>query len=120
MQVGRVDRQTTQATPVTHSLTQHEPSQAYTKYDRHSHYLLLSPTPTLSNSDPEITIDLSSLSLSLSLSFSTGKPFVKDAAQAKLMASETATFAAHQAIQILGDPPPPLPLSPPSHTQKKL
>ena len=31
-----------------------------------------------------------------------GKPYVKDAAQAKLMASETATFAAHQAIQILG------------------
>ena len=34
----------------------------------------------------------------------TGKPYVKDAAQAKLMASETATFAAHQAIQILGMP----------------
>ena len=32
-----------------------------------------------------------------------GKPYVKDAAQAKLMASETATFAAHQAIQILGN-----------------
>lgn len=31
-----------------------------------------------------------------------GKPFIKDAAQAKLFASETATFAAHQAIQILG------------------
>lgn len=31
-----------------------------------------------------------------------GKPFIKDAAQAKLLASETATFAAHQAIQILG------------------
>ena len=31
-----------------------------------------------------------------------GKPFTKDAAQAKLMASETATFAAHQAIQVLG------------------
>ncbi len=31
-----------------------------------------------------------------------GLPFSKDAAQAKLMASETATFAAHQAIQILG------------------
>ena len=31
-----------------------------------------------------------------------GKPYIKDAAQAKLLASETATFAAHQAIQILG------------------
>lgn len=31
-----------------------------------------------------------------------GLPFSKDAAQAKLVASETATFAAHQAIQILG------------------
>jgi butyryl-CoA dehydrogenase len=31
-----------------------------------------------------------------------GLPFVKDAAQAKLFASETATFAAHQAIQVLG------------------
>ncbi len=31
-----------------------------------------------------------------------GKPYVKDAAQAKLMASETATFAAHSAIQVLG------------------
>ena len=31
-----------------------------------------------------------------------GKPFVKDAAQAKLFASETATYAAHEAIQILG------------------
>lgn len=31
-----------------------------------------------------------------------GKPFTKDAAQAKLMASETATMAAHQAIQVLG------------------
>lgn len=31
-----------------------------------------------------------------------GKPFTKDAAQAKLFASETATFAAHQAIQVLG------------------
>jgi butyryl-CoA dehydrogenase len=30
------------------------------------------------------------------------KPFTKDAAQAKLFASETATYAAHQAIQILG------------------
>jgi alkylation response protein AidB-like acyl-CoA dehydrogenase len=30
-----------------------------------------------------------------------GKPYVKDAAQAKLMASETATYAAHQAIQVL-------------------
>lgn len=29
-----------------------------------------------------------------------GKPYSKDAAQAKLMASETATFAAHQAIQV--------------------
>lgn len=33
---------------------------------------------------------------------SAGKPFIKDAAQAKLMASETATFASHAAIQILG------------------
>eukprot|EP00597_Dinobryon_sp_UTEXLB2267_P004328 CAMPEP_0170074660 /NCGR_PEP_ID=MMETSP0019_2-20121128/11925_1 /TAXON_ID=98059 /ORGANISM="Dinobryon sp., Strain UTEXLB2267" /LENGTH=373 /DNA_ID=CAMNT_0010285107 /DNA_START=152 /DNA_END=1273 /DNA_ORIENTATION=- len=31
-----------------------------------------------------------------------GKPFVKDAAMAKLAASETATFCSHQAIQILG------------------
>ena len=31
-----------------------------------------------------------------------GKPYAKDAAQAKLMASETATFSAHQAIQVLG------------------
>jgi butyryl-CoA dehydrogenase len=31
-----------------------------------------------------------------------GKPFTKDAAQAKLMASETATYCAHEAIQILG------------------
>lgn len=31
-----------------------------------------------------------------------GLPFSKDAAQAKLMASETATYAAHQAIQVLG------------------
>ena len=31
-----------------------------------------------------------------------GKPYTKDAAQAKLMASETATWAAHQAIQVLG------------------
>jgi len=31
-----------------------------------------------------------------------GKPYIKDAAQAKLMASETATYAAHQAIQVLG------------------
>jgi butyryl-CoA dehydrogenase len=31
-----------------------------------------------------------------------GKPFTKDAAMAKLMASETATFCAHQAIQVLG------------------
>ena len=30
-----------------------------------------------------------------------GKPYAKDAAQAKLMASETATFSAHQAIQVL-------------------
>ncbi len=29
-----------------------------------------------------------------------GLPFVKDAAQAKLFASETATFCAHQAIQV--------------------
>lgn len=31
-----------------------------------------------------------------------GKPFIKDAAQAKLFASEAATFCAHQAIQTLG------------------
>jgi len=31
-----------------------------------------------------------------------GKPFVKEAAMAKLAASETATFVSHQAIQILG------------------
>jgi butyryl-CoA dehydrogenase len=30
------------------------------------------------------------------------KPYVKEAAQAKLFASETATFASHQAIQVLG------------------
>ena len=29
-----------------------------------------------------------------------GKPFIKDAAMAKLFASETATFASHQAIQV--------------------
>lgn len=29
-------------------------------------------------------------------------PFTKDAAQAKLMASEAATFCSHQAIQVLG------------------
>jgi alkylation response protein AidB-like acyl-CoA dehydrogenase len=29
-----------------------------------------------------------------------GKPYTKDAAQAKLMASEVATFASHQAIQV--------------------
>jgi butyryl-CoA dehydrogenase len=33
---------------------------------------------------------------------SAGKPFTKDAAQAKLMASETSTYCSHQAIQILG------------------
>ncbi|EZA50391.1 short-chain specific acyl-CoA dehydrogenase, mitochondrial [Ooceraea biroi] len=32
----------------------------------------------------------------------TGKPFTKEAAMAKLSASETATFCAHQCIQILG------------------
>lgn len=31
-----------------------------------------------------------------------GLPFTKEAAQAKLMASETATFCSHQAIQVLG------------------
>jgi butyryl-CoA dehydrogenase len=31
-----------------------------------------------------------------------GRPYTKDAAQAKLAASETATFAAHQAIQASG------------------
>ena len=31
-----------------------------------------------------------------------GRPFTKEAAMAKLSASETATFVAHQAIQILG------------------
>jgi butyryl-CoA dehydrogenase len=31
-----------------------------------------------------------------------GKPFTKEAAMAKLAASEAATFSAHQAIQILG------------------
>lgn len=31
-----------------------------------------------------------------------GRPFTKEAAMAKLAASETATFASHQAIQILG------------------
>jgi len=31
-----------------------------------------------------------------------GKPFTKDAAQAKLFASEAATFCSHQAIQVLG------------------
>jgi butyryl-CoA dehydrogenase len=29
-----------------------------------------------------------------------GKPYSKDAAQAKLFASEAATFSAHQAIQV--------------------
>ena len=31
-----------------------------------------------------------------------GKPFIKDAAQAKLFASEAATYCSHQAIQVLG------------------
>lgn len=31
-----------------------------------------------------------------------GRPITKDAAQAKLFASETATFVTHQAIQVLG------------------
>ena len=31
-----------------------------------------------------------------------GKPYIKDAAQAKLFASEAATFCSHQAIQVLG------------------
>ena len=31
-----------------------------------------------------------------------GKPFTKEAAMAKLSASETATYVAHQAIQVLG------------------
>eukprot|EP00429_Kryptoperidinium_foliaceum_P125809 CAMPEP_0176329992 /NCGR_PEP_ID=MMETSP0121_2-20121125/75781_1 /TAXON_ID=160619 /ORGANISM="Kryptoperidinium foliaceum, Strain CCMP 1326" /LENGTH=88 /DNA_ID=CAMNT_0017672745 /DNA_START=12 /DNA_END=275 /DNA_ORIENTATION=+ len=31
-----------------------------------------------------------------------GKPFIKDAAQAKLYASEAATWCSHQAIQVLG------------------
>jgi butyryl-CoA dehydrogenase len=31
-----------------------------------------------------------------------GRPYTKDAAQAKLMASEAATFCAHQAMQTLG------------------
>lgn len=31
-----------------------------------------------------------------------GKPYTKDAAQGKLVASETATYCAHQAIQVLG------------------
>lgn len=31
-----------------------------------------------------------------------GKPFTKDAAQAKLVASEAATWCAHQSIQVLG------------------
>ena len=31
-----------------------------------------------------------------------GRPFTKEAAMAKLSASETATFVAHQAIQVLG------------------
>jgi butyryl-CoA dehydrogenase len=31
-----------------------------------------------------------------------GKPFIKDAAMAKLFASEAATFCSHQAIQVLG------------------
>lgn len=30
-----------------------------------------------------------------------GKPYVKDAAQAKLAASEAATWCAHQSIQVL-------------------
>ena len=31
-----------------------------------------------------------------------GKPYIKEAAMAKLACSETATFAAHQAMQVLG------------------
>ena len=31
-----------------------------------------------------------------------GRPFTKEAAMAKLSASETATFVAHQSIQVLG------------------
>lgn len=34
--------------------------------------------------------------------YDAGRPFTKEAAMAKLSASETATFAAHQGIQILG------------------
>ena len=34
--------------------------------------------------------------------FTIGRPFTKAAAMAKLSASETATFVAHQAIQVLG------------------
>jgi butyryl-CoA dehydrogenase len=34
---------------------------------------------------------------------SAGKPFIKDAAMAKLMASEAATFCSHQAIQVQFD-----------------
>ena len=33
---------------------------------------------------------------------SLGKPYIKHAAMAKLAASETATFVAHQSIQVLG------------------
>merc|ERR1719323_2845756 len=35
--------------------------------------------------------------------YDAGRPFTKEAAMAKLSASETATFAAHQGIQILGN-----------------
>ena len=33
---------------------------------------------------------------------SAGEPFTREAAQAKLLASEAATFVAHQSIQVLG------------------
>ena len=34
--------------------------------------------------------------------FSIGRPYIKEAAMAKLAASEAATYVAHQSIQVLG------------------
>lgn len=42
------------------------------------------------------------LNIKAALLKDSGKPFTRDAAQAKLVASEAATYNAHQAIQVLG------------------
>ena len=45
---------------------------------------------------------LPSIDSNLNYFYSIGRPFTKEAAMAKLSASETATFVAHQSIQVLG------------------